>query len=72
MNKEKLVKAVRDCNLRIRDWSGGGELVFAVYEADDSYLGSVTVSGEVLVATRWFKKDLPTFQRLNAVFEAGR
>jgi hypothetical protein len=52
--------AVRAANLRFRNWSGGGEIVLAIYEADgESFVGTLqfTDARVLKVGSRWWKKD---------------
>ena len=73
MNNEvttRLVRAARSCDLYLRNWSGGGQLLFAVYEAGgEGYLGTVCLEGDGLrMENHWYKKDSARFDSLVRCF----
>jgi len=38
------LRAAREAGLIARNWSGGGQIVLALYDADDGYLGTVELT----------------------------
>jgi len=42
----RLFRAVKACELRLRNWSSPGEWLFAIYTRDDSYLGCVRLGDD--------------------------
>ena len=56
-------QAVFDAGFIARNWSGGGELVLAVYSRHDCYYGQVTVT-ETAIRARgsWCKRDASVLQ----------
>lgn len=57
----RLFRAVKACDLRLRNWSSPGEWVFAIYDRGDSYLGCVQLHDDgslrICDATRTARKE---------------
>ena len=61
--------AVAACGLRARNWSGGGQEVFAIYTSTDCYLGTVEVTdGSLRMPAPWYKRDAAQFNALAQAF----
>ena len=53
----RLFRAVKACELRLRNWSTPDEWVFAIYEIDDTYVGCVRLhdDGELRIHEGTYK-----------------
>lgn len=67
--KTNLQAALSASNTTARNWSGGGQLIFAIYDEGDSFLGTVKItSGRMVPYQKWTKADGPILRRLQTAF----
>ena len=67
----RVLGAAADCGLHLRNWSGRGDIVFAVYDESDGYFGTVQLSdGRLQQHKPWCKKDWARFRSFADAFVA--